>query len=315
MSCKQPLKAFRSAVEKTAAGLPALTFNPLKAINSTQPVLLPCGNCTGCRIDKREAWSVRCTHEAQMHEHNCFITLTYANEHLPEDYSVSVRVWQLFMKRLRLELSPTRVRFFACGEYGDQNLRPHYHALLFGTAFLSDREFHSTTTTGGRQYSSQALTRAWPFGRALLSDFEPALAGYATGYVMKKLGGDPAATHYLRTHPISGLTVKVQPEFAVQSRNPGIGATWFEKYKGDAFPSDFVVIDGRQRPVPRFYQLKLAEEEIAQLNKQRLRKKHSSREHFREAQWNNTPERLRVRETIEKDRLSRRIRTLKDDDQ
>lgn len=311
MPCYSPIKGFRSAVEKSErTGLPAITFNPLKAINSHLPISIPCGRCIGCRIMKREEWATRCSHEAQMHEHSCFITLTYANEHLPEDYSVSKRVWQLFMKRLRKELDYIRLRFFACGEYGDQNLRPHYHSLIFGTAFLADREFHSTTKQGGRQFSSPALSRAWPYGRALVSDFTPELAGYCAGYVMKKMGGDLAATHYLRTNPKTGLLVKVEPEFALQSRNPGIGSTWFEKYKTDAFPSDFIVIDGRQRPVPRYYSRKLQEEEL-----EAIRRKRKMRSVTPQKKANATPERLAVREYIATDRQSRRVRTLKDDDQ
>lgn len=309
MACYEPLKGFRSTEKSERTGLPLITFNPLKAINSQLPILFPCGTCVGCRTDKREQWATRCTHEAQMHDTSSFITLTYANEHLPDDYSVDKRVWQLFMKRLRLIIGH-KVRFFACGEYGDQNLRPHYHALIFGHSFLADREFHSTTTRGDRQYTSASLSKAWPYGRSLISDFEPALAGYVAGYVMKKIGGEPAATHYLRTHPLTGAPVKVAPEFALQSRNPGIGSTWFEKYKSDAFPSDFIVIEGRQRPVPQYYSRKLIQEEL-----QPIQRKRKARSVTAVKKANNTPERLKVREFIARDRQSRRVRTLKDDDQ
>lgn len=301
------MKGFRSVEKSDRTGLPLITFNPLKAINSQLPLLFPCGTCIGCRIDKVDQWATRCSHEAQMHEFSCFITLTYADAHLPEDYSVNVRTYQLFMKRLREDLN-LKVRFFACGEYGDQNLRPHYHALIFGYAF-PDREYHSSTK-GGPQFQSAQLSKAWPYGRALFSDFTPELAGYCAGYVMKKIGGPLAADHYLRLHPLTGKIVKVEPEFALQSRRPGIGATWFDKYKSDAFPSDFIVINGRQKPVPRFYTHKLAEEE--RLKIQKLRKMRSVTP---QKKANRTPERLAVRETIMKDRQSRLVRNLKDDDQ
>lgn len=314
MSCTQPLKGFRSTEKSERTGLPLITFNPLKAINSQNPIEFPCGTCTGCRLSKLEDWATRCTHEAQMHASNCFITLTYANEHLPEDYSVNKRTWQLFFKRLRKQLP--QVRFFACGEYGDENLRPHYHALIFGWNFVKDRTFHSTSETGGRQYESPTLSNAWPYGRALLSDFEPSLAGYCSGYVMKKIGGDPAADHYTRVHPLTLRFVKVEPEFALQSRNPGIGSTWFDRFKSDIYPSDFVVVDGRQKPIPQYYLRKLAEEELLTLEKQRRHK------HFRagparwtEKRFNDTPERRAVREAVLKARLAQNKRTLKDDNQ
>lgn len=306
MPCYKPLKAFRS-VEKGPNGLPLITFNPLKAINSHLPMSLPCGRCIGCRLTKVDNWASRCMHEAQMHEHNSFITLTFDNEHLPEDYSVHVRTWQLFMKRLRKEIEPTQIRFFACGEYGEQTLRPHYHALIFGYAF-PDREFHSTTTGGIRQFTSVLLSRVWPFGQSLLGSVTYGSASYVAGYAMKKIGGDPAASHYLRTHPLTGATVTVQPEFAVQSRRPGIGSTWFDKYKDDCFPSDFIIVEGRQKAVPRYYTLKLQEEERLEI--QRKRKRQS----VQPAQKaNRSKERLAVREYIKQDKVNRgQGRNLKD---
>lgn len=308
------MKGYRSVHKSDRTGLPLITFNPLKAINSLNPIEFPCGTCTGCRLAKLEEWATRCTHEAQMHQSNCFITLTYANEHLPDDYSVSKRVWQLFFKRLRKDLGSV-VRFFACGEYGDLNLRPHYHAIIFGYSF-PDRVYHSTSETGGRQYESVKLSKAWPFGRALLSDFSPSLAGYCSGYVMKKIGGDKAASHYNRTHPLTLEPVRVEPEFALQSRNPGIGSTWFDKYKSDIYPHDFVVVDGRQKPVPQYYIRKLQEEELLALDKQRHRKEWAKGpEYLARRRHEQTPERRAVREYLVKDRLTRKVRTLKDDNQ
>lgn len=311
VTCYKPLKAFRSVEKHDGSGKPRLTFNPIKAINSALPLHLPCGHCIGCRIDRVDQWATRCHHEAQMHEYNSFITLTYDNHHLPEDYSVSKREWQLFLKRLRELIEPIRIRFFACGEYGTENLRPHYHALIFGYAF-PDREFHSTAKGGSRQFTSAILQQAWPYGRALIGDVTVQSAAYVAGYCMGKIYGDDevAKRHYLRTHPISGLTVTVQPEFQLQSRRPGIGADWFAKFKGDCFPSDFIVIDGRQRRVPAFYARKLDEAE-----QKKLKGEHKLKAAQPSKKAERTPARLAVREYIKTDRLSKLQRTLKDDDQ
>ena len=80
----------------------------------------------GCRVSRSQQWAIRIVHEASQHEANCFLTLTYDGEHIPDSYSVSVREVQLFMKRLRKKLGHP-VRYFACGEYGDHGHRPHYH--------------------------------------------------------------------------------------------------------------------------------------------------------------------------------------------
>lgn len=273
-----------------------LTFNPLKAINSALPMSLPCNGCIGCRLDRSEQWAVRCSHEAQMHEANSFVTLTYSNEHLPENYSVSKREYQLFMKRLRKELTG-KVRYFACGEYGDQTLRPHYHALIFGYAF-PDRETLRVNEKGHALYKSKQLERLWPYGLHEIGNVEHDSARYVAGYCMKKIGGDKAAAHYTRTHPVTGITVQVEREFQLQSTSPGIGARWFDKFKTDAFPSDFLVVDGRQVMVPRYYFLKLKENE-----QQALQRKRKLRSAAPAKKANRTTERLKVREEVQSSRI------------
>jgi hypothetical protein len=42
---------------------------------------------------------------------------------------------------LRKKISPLKIRFFHCGEYGDKTRRPHYHALIFGYGFPDKKLF------------------------------------------------------------------------------------------------------------------------------------------------------------------------------
>ena len=44
--------------------------------------------------------------------------------------------FQKFIKRLRKDYD---IKYFACGEYGDKTLRPHFHAILFGVNFSDDK--------------------------------------------------------------------------------------------------------------------------------------------------------------------------------
>lgn len=295
------MKGFRSLDGVERGGKPRLTFNPLKAINSTNPVLLPCNHCVGCRADRVEQWGTRCYHESQMHSQSAFITLTFNDDHLPDDYSVNLRTFQLFMKRLREEVSPFPIRFFGCGEYGDENLRPHYHALIFGYDFSGDRKLY-TQTKDGPLYTSDQLAKVWPYGFSTTAAVTPKTANYCAGYIRKKIGGDLADQHYTRLHP-KGYVVKVEPEFATQSRRPGLGATWFDKYHLDAFPSDFLIVDGQHKPVPLFYFRKLQELEAKKLKRARTAKRVKVKD-------NATKERLAVREHIKLDRVSRLKRTL-----
>ena len=43
---------------------------------------IPCGHCIGCRLEYSRQWANRCLLEMQQHEQNCFITLTYDDEHI-----------------------------------------------------------------------------------------------------------------------------------------------------------------------------------------------------------------------------------------
>lgn len=62
---------------------------------------VPCNQCSGCRRRQSLEWAVRCVHEAQTHEHNAYITLTYNDKHLPANLSLQHRDFVLFMKKLR----------------------------------------------------------------------------------------------------------------------------------------------------------------------------------------------------------------------
>ena len=94
-------------------------------------VVLPCGQCYACRIAKSREWASRCVMESKLHKENCFITLTYNDEHLPSDLSLQKDDFTKFIKRLRKNTGD-KIRYYACGEYGDLYQRPHFHACLFG---------------------------------------------------------------------------------------------------------------------------------------------------------------------------------------
>lgn len=250
---------------------------------------------------------MRCMHEAQLCQQNCFITLTFADEHLPEDYSVHVRTWQLFMKKVRKHYEPKKIRFYACGEYGEANLRPHYHAILFNHDF-TDKRLWKTDRAGNRLYTSKELTELWGFGHCTTGDVTFESAAYVARYVMKKLtvsgDGQHVVDHYYtRIHPVTKQAVRVQPEFCVSSRRPGLGAPWLERYKTDVYPSDFVVSRGMKMAPPRFYDQKLTEEELTELKRHRKLNSHRFKA-------DNTKERLAVRETVKKSKLSLLKRTL-----
>lgn len=292
MACFHPAKAWW----KVGGGI---TFNRRLAYSDRGELSVPCGQCIGCRLSKARDWETRLYHEGQQHERSSFVTLTFSDEHLPPDMSVSVRDLQLFMKRLR-KRNPG-VRFFACGEYGDANFRPHYHLILFGKEF-SDQTPWRKTGSGHVVYRSAELEALWPFGHAEVGTVTPQSCGYVARYCIKKVNGEKAKSYYRRIHPETGEIIDVRPEFIVMSRRPGIGGAWFDKHSRDAFPSDFVVVDGKKRAVPAYYTKKLDDLSSAVIKGARKRNaaKHAD---------NNTPARLEVREEV----VQRRIERLKRD--
>lgn len=156
-----------------------------------------CGQCLPCRINRRRLWTWRMFYESQQHEDNCFVTLTYSDEHLPADGSLVIGDYQAWLKRLRFQLQPRRFRYFIVGEYGDQTSRPHYHACLFGVGV----------------FDAGLIDSSWGKGLTATFEFNEFTAQYTAGYVVKKMTA--------KTDPrLQGRL----PEFARMSLRPGIGA-------------------------------------------------------------------------------------------
>ena len=65
------------------------------------------------------------------------------------------------MKRLRKKYG-SGIRFFHCGEYGELNRRPHYHALLFG--FRPSDLCLFKADNGNPLFTSDILSNLWPYG-------------------------------------------------------------------------------------------------------------------------------------------------------
>ena len=127
MPCYNPLVAWRYEG--------SMVFNapPNHLIN--KPFNLPCGKCIGCRMNYARSWALRCQLEALSYKDNCFITLTFNNEELhnrTNPWSVDVKDFQLFMKKLRKDLKKP-IRFFHCGEYGEKTYRPASYTARYVT--------------------------------------------------------------------------------------------------------------------------------------------------------------------------------------
>lgn len=185
-----------------------------------------------------------------MHDENVFATFTFSDEHLPDDYSVHVEDLQYLHKSMRQKFGP--FRFFACGENGDQFGRPHYHAIYFGL-HLTDLVLVDRSSSGELLYESPALSATWGKGRVIIGKVTFRSAGYVARYSVKKQKAADGGELHTYLHPSTGELVKVARPFIVMSRRPGVGIPWLEKFHGDCFPSGFVIVEGKRRPVPAAY--------------------------------------------------------------
>ena len=62
---------------------------------------VPCGHCMACRIKRTSEWATRIMDEAAYWKESCFMTLTFNDECLPLDGSLSKEVIQKYVKRVR----------------------------------------------------------------------------------------------------------------------------------------------------------------------------------------------------------------------
>lgn len=242
MPCYKPLQAYLSF-----SG--AVRFERPKGSGFAEPLRLPCGQCIGCKLERARQWAVRCNHEASLFEENCMVTLTYSEEWLPKGATLVPRDFVNFMKRLRRRIAPRKVRFFGCGEYGDEAMRPHYHLLLFGYDFPD--KLRVRTSKEYPEWTSDILEQTWGFGSTLIGSVSFESAAYVARYVTKKISGPLSAGHY--RYVDGDEWVELEPEFGRMSRRPGIGRSWMEQYGDEVYPADEVISRGYEAKPPRYY--------------------------------------------------------------
>lgn len=258
---------------------------------------LPCGRCVGCRLERSRQWALRCVHESKLYEYNCFITLSYSDDYLPKDGSLDESAFSLFMKRFRKKFKGLSsvvsndgsldfpIRYFHCGEYGEGLSRPHYHACIFNFDF-QDKQFFKFSATGEKLYISDSLSKLWPYGHSWIGSLTYESAAYCARYSLKKINGPSSLKHY------DGR----KPEYATMSRCPGIGGYWYDEFNSDAFPSDFLVVNGSKCKPPRFYDERLNIEDPDLFNKIKERRRERAKRNLKDS----TACRLRDRELVKK---------------
>lgn len=247
MTCFHPLSAFDVGL-KTKAGKTKYIIRPSGTLilhrngrSYTDVHFIPCGKCLGCQLDYARAWSCRIMLEASLYpdEYNHFVTLTYDDDHNP--VTLVKKHLQDFFKRLRQHFPGVRIRYFACGEYGGDFGRPHYHAIIFNLPLPDLEPLHKTFNDG--YFKSDLLSSIWNMGNVIIGSVSLKSASYTARYCMKKRGRSRDEKYNFEKH---GLV----PEFIVMSRKPGIGADAFDlKW----FENNEIFISGQRFKPDRFF--------------------------------------------------------------
>lgn len=246
--------------------------------------LIPCRHCWACQLKYSAEWASRLTWESKYHEHKYYITLTYNEENLPiyetfkyidKDGDITIYendgTWNgtlepdditRFIKTLRKYYERQNIKgikYFYCGEYGGEKLRPHYHMILFG-APLDISQFYDwklDPKTHKLHWKSKELDRWWGKGFVDVAEVEWNSCAYVARYCMKKIDNNNDPRIYAEHGKIK--------EFIRMSRNPGIGMRYYKENRDKIYENDEVIqktIKGKTSTFkpPQAFDKKLKEE-------------------------------------------------------
>lgn len=179
--------------------------NPIQILDKKTHTykIASCRKCGECLQVRANEWALRGYFELQQYTENCFITLTYKNNPI----RLHKEHMQNFIKRLRKKIDH-KIKYFSCGEYGDQRLRPHYHIIIFGYDF-PDKKFVRMSNSNKAIYQSNILDKLWPQGLATVQDANENTVKYSAKYSAKLKNNLP---EHLKNYP----------EFNTMSHNLGI---------------------------------------------------------------------------------------------
>lgn len=283
----------------------------LAAIGTNAPIdgalTVPCGQCMECRITQTRNWATRMVLEAKMHEENCFITLTYDEDNRPKNKSLTKDDMQKFLKRYRKKLSPLKIRYYMTGEYGETTFREHYHLCIFGH-MPEDKKPFKKNKHGDIIYTSEMLSKLWGKGFVTVGNFNATTAEYCAKYITKAIIGTQADQAYTITNMETGELTKRSAPFQTMSRNPGLGTTFYKQYKDGIWTTDSIVIDGRERNVPPFFDNLLKKEDPALLQAIKRKRADKNNDWINQNPDTQTRQGLKAKETIIKQKLHLKTR-------
>lgn len=204
-------------------------------------VPVPCGKCPQCLKRRTASWSFRIEMESLRWEKQYFITLTYNTDHVPisKHKFLTLEPDHLTKYFKRLRKRGGKLKYYAVGEYGTKNKRPHYHLILFTSSAILESDVIACWTDPKTKQS---------YGDVFFGKVESGSIRYCVQYYDK---GD--------WNPAHSRDDRV-PEFSRMS--DGIGSNFLTDAQVKAFlanPAKGYIYDreGKKIAIPRYYKNRL----------------------------------------------------------
>lgn len=262
MPCTAPRQAWFG--DLLPSGKREILFNARKSIFHEDAFLMKCGKCLSCKSGYAGSWATRLYLESLSYVQSCCITLTYNDDNLPEFGNINLDHVSNFIRVLRQWYNrkgcPIDIKYFAGAEYGSELGRPHYHVIVYG--YYPEDAYYWRRKKVVRYFRSPTFERLWKKGNVEFAEVSPAACSYVANYCLKKLKGAEGADYYHENGNVdesTGEWIDKIPEHCRMSK--GIGKSFYDEFKHQIYPADFVVVSGKKRPVPRYFDKLLQEDD------------------------------------------------------
>jgi len=212
-------------------------------------IQVACGNCPPCKRKRTAMWVFRLSEEDKISSSSHFVTLTYTADTIPITKNgfrtLDKKDLQKFFKRLR-KLCTNKIKYYAVGEYGTKNKRPHYHAIIFNVDNI------------------EYFAKAWNLNTEQIGNVHVGkVEGASITYTMKYIDKPTRGKEFARDDR--------QLQFAIMSK--GLGKNYItqktKKYHTENLDKTYLTQPGGIKiPMPRYYKDKIFDDEQKEHAKQ-----------------------------------------------